>query len=97
MYIVAIHDIQSEAAFERGQALIQGEGAPEDARVLQFYPGADGSRVVCLWEGASTDTLQQYVDQVLGDSSVNTVFAVDAEQAFAERPLGLQSAPQPVG
>ena len=97
MYIVAIHDIRSETAFERGQALINGVGAPEATRVLQFYPAQDGSRVSCLWEAPSVDDVQRYVDTTLGDSSDNSCFAVDVEQAFAERPLGLQAAPQAVG
>lgn len=96
MYIAAVHDIKTTDAFERGQVLIDGVGAPEATRVLQFCPAQDGSRVTCLWEGTSVEALQAYVDETLGDSSVNTCFAIDAEQAFAERPLGLRAAPQPV-
>lgn len=97
MYIVAIHDIKAEVAFERGQALINGVGAPAHTRVLQFYPAQDGSRVACLWEGPDVGAVQHYVDATLGDSSDNTCFAVDAGKAFAERPLGLHASSQLVG
>jgi hypothetical protein len=37
--------------------------------------------------------IQEYVDSTLGDSSQNTCYEVDSDQAFAERPLGLPAAP----
>jgi hypothetical protein len=97
MYIVTIHQIQSEAAFERGQKLIDNVGAPEGARGLEFYPSVDGRWVTCLWEAPSVEALKKYVDETLGDSSVNTVFQMDAEKGFAERPLGLSPPPARVG
>jgi hypothetical protein len=39
------------------------------------------------------ESVQQYVDSTLGDSSENRSYEVDADQAFAERPLGLPAAP----
>ncbi len=35
------------------------------------------------------EDVQGYVDSTLGDASENTCYEVDAEQAFAARPLGL--------
>jgi hypothetical protein len=58
-----------------------------------FLPSQDGSQVVCLWEGDSVEAVQGYVDGVLGNSSINSCFAVNAEPAFAERPLGLATRP----
>jgi len=90
MYVVAQHEIKDpHAAFSRGQKLIRGEEAPPDVRALQFYPSQDGSAVTCLWEADSVQGVQEYVDFTLGDSSENACYAVDAEQAFAEQPLGL--------
>ena len=77
----------------RGERLISNEGAPAGARGLQFYPSTDGSAVTCLWEAASVDEIQVYVDATLGDSSVNRCYAVNTDQAFAERPLGLPGVP----
>lgn len=94
MYVIALHQILNpETAYPRGQKLIDGDGAPAGVRVLQFFPAADATHVTCLWEGPAVDSIQGYADEVLGDSSINTCYAVDSDQAFAERPLGLPNAP----
>jgi hypothetical protein len=94
MYVVVQHQIHDpQTAFSRGQRLIKNEGAPAGARALQFYPSADGSAVTCLWEAESVESIQAYVDSTLGESSLNRCYEVDAEQAFAERPLGLPGSP----
>ena len=94
MYTVVLHDITDpQAAFARGQQLMANEGAPDGTRVLQFYPSLDHTQVTCLWESDSVASLQDYVDVVLGDSSVNTCYPVDAEQAFSERPVALAEPP----
>jgi hypothetical protein len=91
MYVVVHHRfIDPATAFARGEKLIRNEGAPTRAVGLQFYPARDGSEVVCLWEAPSVESIQDYVDTTLGDSSENACFGVDAQQAFADRPLGLQ-------
>jgi hypothetical protein len=93
MYVVVQHQIKDpQPAFSRGEKLIKNEGAPAGVRVLQFYPSADGSAVTCLWEADSVEAIQEYVDSTLGDSSENTCYEVDTEQAFADRPLGLPAA-----
>jgi len=38
-------------------------------------------------------SVQGYVDTSLGGSSLHSCCEVEADQAFAERPLGLQAAP----
>jgi hypothetical protein len=91
MYVVVQHRIlDPETAFSRGEKLIRNEGAPTGVRGLQFYPATDGSAVVCLFEAPSVEPVQTYVDETLGDSSENTCFEVNAEAAFADRPLGMQ-------
>jgi hypothetical protein len=90
MYVVVHHRIgNADAAFRRGEALTRNEGAPAGVRVLQFYPSRDRSEVACLWEAPTVEAVQGYVDATLGDSSENACFEVDADLAFAERPLGL--------
>jgi hypothetical protein len=90
MYVVVQHRFKDpQTAFARGDKLIKNEGAPVGVRGLQFYPSRDGSAATCLWEADSVQDVQEYVDSTLGDSSQNTCYEVDAEQAFAERPLGL--------
>jgi hypothetical protein len=94
MYVVVQHEFQDpETALTRGVKLIKNEGAPAGVRGLQFYPSTDRSAATCLWEADSVEAIQEYVDSTLGDSSVNKCYEVDAEQAFAERPLGLPASP----
>ena len=97
MLVVVQHRINDpQTAFARGERLIKNEGAPRGVRGLQFYPSTDGSAVTCLWEAESVQSVQEYVDATLGDSSENTCFEVDASQAFAEQPTGLRRSPASV-
>jgi hypothetical protein len=94
MYVVVEHAIKDpQTAFARGERLIKNEGAPTGVRGLQFYPSRDGSAVVCLWEAPSVQTVQQYVDLTLGDSSENTCWEVDREHAFARQPSRIAESP----
>jgi hypothetical protein len=91
MYVIAHHRFTNPpTAFERGIRLIRNEGAPAGTTGLQFYPSSDASQAICLWESDSVADVQAYVDDTLGDASVNSCWEVDGEQAFADRPLGLQ-------
>jgi hypothetical protein len=82
MFIVLQHRITNpETAFARGQNLLDGTGAPHGTRVLQFYPSTDRNAVFCLWESNSLEELREYADAVMGDSSENSYFEVDAEIA----------------
>ena len=93
MYVVVQHHFKNASvAFARGDKLIKMEGAPAGARVLQFYPAADGSGATCLWESPTVNAVQEYVDSTLGDSSSNISYEVEAEQAFAKQPLGIREA-----
>ncbi len=92
MYVVVYHRFTNpQVAFARGGKLIRNENAPPGVRGLQFYPSRDASAAACLWEAGSDADVQRYVDSTLGDSSENTCWEVDAEHAFAERPLGIKA------
>ena len=92
MYVVVLHRfLDPPTAFARGEKLVMNEGAPPGVKGLQFYPATDGSMATCLWEAGSVESIQEYVDSTLGDSTVNTCYEVDREQAFAEQPLGLRT------
>ena len=94
MYVIVRHELSDPpAAFARGERLKRGEGAPAGAAALQFLPSVDGTTVTCLWEAQSVEDVQSFVDGVLGETSVNTCYAVDAEHAFAERPEALSGRP----
>ncbi len=91
MYVLVQHTIKNpETAFARGERLMKNEGAPAGVRNLQFYPSRDRSTVTCLLEAPSVSVVQRHVDAVLGDSSENTCYEVDAELAFARQPLGIR-------
>jgi hypothetical protein len=92
MYVIVHHRFTNPpSALERGMKLIKNEGAPAGTTGLQFYPSRDGSQAICLWDSDSVTDIQSYVDDTLGDASVNTCWEVDGDQAFADRPLGLQT------
>jgi hypothetical protein len=95
MYVVVQHQIKNpEASFQRGVRLMYGDGAPKSVHVLQFYPSQDSTKVTCLFEADSVESVQGWVDGVLGDSSDNLCYPVAEEPAFAERPLGLAATPK---
>ena len=52
--------------------------------------------MTCLWESDSLADVQSYVDQTLGDASVNLCYAVEEAAAFAEAPEGIARRPAPV-
>ena len=94
MYVIVRHELYDPAAaFARGERLKRGEGAPAGAAALQFFPSTDGATVTCLWEARSVAEVQSFVDGVLGETSVNTCYAVDAEHAFAEPPSAISKRP----
>jgi hypothetical protein len=87
MYVVVQHRVKDpNVAAARGEKLIKNESAPAGVRGLQFLPSRDGSAITCLWEAPSVNAVQDYVDATLGDSSENTCYEVNDEQAFASRP-----------
>jgi hypothetical protein len=90
MYVIVQHQFKDpQVALSRGEKLIKNEDAPPGVRGLQFYPSRDRSAATCLWEADSVEAVQRYVDSTLDDSSENTCYEVDAEQAFARQPLGI--------
>ena len=94
MYVVVEHQIKNpEVAFVRGERLIKAQGAPPATRVLQFYPSRDRSSVVCLWDAPSVETVQEYVDAALGDSSQNTCWEVETDHAFARQAPRIADSP----
>lgn len=97
MLVVVQHRlIDPPTALERGVRLQRGEGAPPRTRVLQFLPSQDGTLVTCLWESHAVEDVQSFVDETLGDSSVNLCYPVELSAAFAEAPAGIAAGPPAV-
>ena len=95
MLVVVHHQLTDPpTAFARGERLKRGEGAPEGTRVFAFLPSQDGALVTCLWESRAVEDVQAFVDETLGDASVNLCYPVETSAAFAELPKGIASRPQ---
>jgi hypothetical protein len=79
MKVGVIHRISDpETAQSRGQPLFDPH---EGVRLLQFCPSQDSSTATCIWEADSIDAVRDLVDPTLGDTSKQTYFAVNTEQA----------------
>ena len=96
MYVIVHHQLTDPpTAFERGNRLVAREGAPASVRVLQFLPSRDGDVVICVWQAEAVASVQTYVDDTLGDASINRCYEVDAAHAFADDLRQLQRSPAP--
>jgi hypothetical protein len=74
-----IHRISDpERAQSQGQPLFEPH---EGVRLLQFCPSQDFSAATCIWEADSIDAVRDFVDPTLGDTSEQTYYTVDTEQA----------------
>jgi hypothetical protein len=79
MKVGVIHRISDpETAQSRGQSLFDPH---EGVRLLQFIPSQDFSAATCIWEAESIDAVRELVDPTLGDTSKQTYYAVNTEQA----------------
>ena len=79
--IVVQHQIKDEQFFGLTD---DATDTPDGIRTLQFCPSEDKTAAVCLWEAASVEALQEYLDAVPGGAEIveNTYYAVDEELAF---------------
>ena len=92
MYVIVHHRFTDPpTALERGVKLIKNEAVPAGTRGLQLYPNRNGSEAICLWESESVADVQGYVDETLGDASMNVCWRSTATRP-SPRPLGLQTA-----
>jgi hypothetical protein len=95
MFVIVQHQLTDPpAAFARGERLMSGDGAPSGTRALQFLPSQDGQLVTCLWESDAVADVQRYVDETLGDASINLCYAVEISAAFARTPSGIPTEPR---
>ena len=92
MYVVTQHTILDRwKAVEATQGL---KNPPPGITLHLFLTDEEVSKAVCLWEADSVESIQTYVDSTLGDSARNLCYEVNAEAAFADRPLGLAPSPR---
>lgn len=81
MYVVVEHEISDAEAF--WGAAEEGMGnLPADLKIHQVLPSEDRMRAICLWEAASVDDVQRFLEEAVGPVSTNSYFAVEAENAI---------------
>jgi hypothetical protein len=79
MKVGVIHRISDpETALSNGQPLFEPH---EGLRLLQFCPSQDFRVASCIWEAKDVDAVRDLVDPTLGDSSEQTYYEVNTEQA----------------
>jgi hypothetical protein len=82
MYVAVVHRVKDpQAMLSRGEGLGDPSNAPEGAIPRQFCPSKDLSAATCVWEADSIDTVRDYVDGTLGDSSEQSYFEINTEYA----------------
>jgi hypothetical protein len=81
MYVGVQHRIKdAEEMFARGETI--AEKAPAGITPLQFFPSTDLTTATCLWQADSVQSVQEYTDSVLGDSSENSYYEISSEHAI---------------
>ena len=88
MYILVQHTISDPAAF--WNAADPNTLSPE-IKLHHTFPTPDGTRAVCIWEGASVDAVRNVLEPVIGRISRNEYFTVENREGFA-RPSRLPQA-----
>ena len=76
MHVIVTHQISDPAAFWSigpPPAGVQGR---------QVLPSRDGTAAVCLFEAASIEAVQDYLEPLTRNASRNVYFEVDAERAM---------------
>ena len=80
MKIGVIHRISDpDRAQSQGQTLFEPH---EGEQLLQFIPSDDFTVASCIWEADGIDAVRNLVDPTLGDTSTQTYYAVNTEQAM---------------
>ena len=83
MYVAVVHRIKDpHAMLTRGEGLADPSNAPPGVVPRQFCPSRDLSAATCVWEAGSVDAVRDYIDSMLGDSSDNTYFEINTENAL---------------
>jgi hypothetical protein len=80
MYVVAQHAIIDSAKFFAG-AQVGMSNIPAELKLLKFFPSADGTKAMCLWEAGKVDQVKRFVDGLLGHVSTNDFYEVEGKNA----------------
>jgi hypothetical protein len=90
MYILVQHTVSDPSkVWSRAQEGVAN--IPEHLKLHHSIPTPDGKKAVCIWEAASIDTLQKFLDPMLGPDTHNQYFEVVNKEGVA-LPTALQLA-----
>jgi len=80
MYVLVHHQISNPGDF---LAIVQsGKKFPEGFTVHAFLPAASHKTATCIWEAPDRKALENLLDPVLGNTSINTYEEVDESIAM---------------
>jgi hypothetical protein len=79
MYIVVEHEITNPTNF---WDVVQKSEIPSHFKLHQSFPSGEGTKAVCLWEASKLEELKGFVEDGVGNFSINTYFSVEADKAF---------------
>ena len=82
MQIVVQHRITDPEKFASTDPEEVVGSAPSGVEAKQFYPSADGTAAVCLWQADSIDTLRSFLDPATEGMAENSYFEVSTERAM---------------
>lgn len=80
MFIAIEHEIHDAAKFQ--ECASQVFPLPEGLHVHHFFPAADLSKALCLYEAPSVEEVRSYLDATLEDASTQRYFPVAESQAI---------------
>ena len=90
MYILVQHTVSDPSkVWSRAQQAVPN--IPGHLKLHHSIPTPDGKKAVCIWEAASIDTLQKFLDPMLGPDAHNEYCEVVNKEGVA-LPTALQLA-----
>ena len=82
MLVIAHHNniTDPETFWAKAQTVVAA--APSGFKVLSVYPSQDGKTGTCVWEAASVEKLQNFLDEEAAGIAVNFCYEVNELTAF---------------
>jgi hypothetical protein len=86
MHVVIHHQISDPAKWERTEnkmmSMIEQRRLPAGLKPLEYLPSVDGRKADCVWEAASLEALQKFIDGETAGAARNEYFEVKDEAAI---------------
>ncbi|MGZ3451727.1 MAG: hypothetical protein ACXWUG_05265 [Polyangiales bacterium] len=80
MFIVAKHTINDPAKFWGDPDVYKK--VPKQFTLHSTFGNAEGTQAVCIWEAASAEELQKFLDGLTGPSAKNELMLVDPKHSY---------------